>query len=1191
MDTPKKKSEEDDEGEVLVYAENGIRDVMGNVSSLLASNKRAEAPARDPRWIFTTYKSVFRVVTLKISNDPRSPGQWQEIEGPREPGQGSKNEVLISRSTRFPLCQTGLGLFRPDLLYLADRVGGHFEGLIYSISDCLESPRSNRPSTSGHANIPWSGTEARIIIVQQIIVIWEQISDSSDNAKSKREECVRFLDQIYTILHVIIALHVNSDTGGVLAPAILDHIGKFNETLQKIRVFVESQQEGNRLKQFLRQSETSSLLKDCNIGLQQTLDVFKIQTYSNLLGNIGDLQRNLDQRHEELLELIATLSEGSNSDRVSTINGSLVDFHDSSTSFSLLPGKPKIFHGRETELDLIVKALTTGGSARIAILGAGGMGKTSLAKAALHHPDITAKYKEQFFVPTDSVTSGSDLASLVGSHLGLKPGRNITKMIFDYFSKRPACLLILDNLETIWEPLESRRDVEDFLSFLTGVTQLALMITMRGAERPGKVQWTRPFLQPLKPLSDDAVRETFTDIAPGFHDPKDVEKLLGFTDNVPLAVDLLAHLVDYEGCPTVLARWETERTSMLSDGYDKRANLDISIALSLSSPRMLASPSAKELLSLLSILPDGLSETDLLQSRLPLIDILACRTTLLRTSLAYIDYDGHLKALTLIREHMAHFHPPSSAHIRRLLKHFYSLLEFYRNYMGFLSGAKVITHLASNLGNIQSVLLLEFVSADTELKEVVECTLYLNDFRRFTGRGFSHLMNHVPDALTKIQDPRVRTDFITHLLNSCASDMSFLTGKSEALIAEAKQHFPKFYDPRSEAKFYNAVGFFYLEHNKDPTAAKKFFETAISLSTSGSKPNEQCYALVQLSWIERAAANYSTALEYSREAQRIAKLSGNLLQEARALRVEGTFCYDLGFYKDGMKHCLKGMELLQLCGLTGSVVGFSLLNTMAGIHFAKSEYAESRSINAKIMRDTDPSQYSYAHGLLSQASIDVLIGADDQDVQRSIDTAYVSFCTTGQTYLLRHCDVVHAELSLRQENFVNAKTLFQSCYNAAYGAQFEVLDHCLDRLGDSTCWGPNKASWTLSWSFVFLAHGLKLRKKLQIHQALRCLGDVFLDQDDLETAMSIFTVALEGFDQMDVHRSKGDCLLRIGDIYSHKRNFTKATEFYRGALPLFERSLQAKGVSQINARLAAMEENTSEELEQHESGIQKRDTA
>ena len=67
---------------------------------------------------------------------------------------------------------------------------------------------------------------------------------------------------------------------------------------------------------------------------------------------------------------------------------------------------------------------------------------------------------------------------------------------------------------------------------------------MRGVERPGKVRWTRPFLLPLKPLDQDAARKTFIDIAEDGHNPDEVDKVLSLADNMPLAINLLAHLVD-----------------------------------------------------------------------------------------------------------------------------------------------------------------------------------------------------------------------------------------------------------------------------------------------------------------------------------------------------------------------------------------------------------------------------------------------------------------------------------------------------------------------------------------------------------------------------------------------------------------------------------------------------------------------
>ncbi|KAJ7452619.1 P-loop containing nucleoside triphosphate hydrolase protein, partial [Mycena latifolia] len=330
------------------------------------------------------------------------------------------------------------------------------------------------------------------------------------------------------------------------------------------------------------------------------------------------------------------------------------------------------FHGRESELRELIHMLQQD-YARIAILGAGGMGKTSLAKAALHHPDVAAKYENRFFVPCDSVANGIEMAASIGAHMGLKPGKDLTKPVIRYLSRKPNCLLILDNLETTWEPLGSRPGVEEFLSLLTDIHHLALIITMRGAERPAKVQWTRPFLPPLKPLSDDAARKTFIDIADDIHSPKEMDQLLCLTDNMPLAVALIAHLVDFEGCSNVLARWETERTSLLSDGHDRKSSLDASIAVSLSSPRITVLPGARELLSLLSILPDGISDVELLQSNLPIEHILACKAILLGTSLAYIDDNKRLKSLVPIREHMQYFYPAPSSLVQPLRNYFHAL--------------------------------------------------------------------------------------------------------------------------------------------------------------------------------------------------------------------------------------------------------------------------------------------------------------------------------------------------------------------------------------------------------------------------------------------------------------------------------------------------------------------------------------
>jgi Cdc6-like AAA superfamily ATPase len=144
----------------------------------------------------------------------------------------------------------------------------------------------------------------------------------------------------------------------------------------------------------------------------------------------------------------------------------------------MLPSIPKIFHGRESELDNIMKTLSQQ-SPRIAILGGGGMGKTSLARAVLHHADTCVKFEHRFFVSAESATTSLELAALIGLHVGLSPGQDLTKPVVQYISKKPSCLLILDNLETVWEPIQSRGGVEEFLSLLTAVKHLALIVCLQ----------------------------------------------------------------------------------------------------------------------------------------------------------------------------------------------------------------------------------------------------------------------------------------------------------------------------------------------------------------------------------------------------------------------------------------------------------------------------------------------------------------------------------------------------------------------------------------------------------------------------------------------------------------------------------------------------------------------------------------
>ncbi|KAJ7922721.1 hypothetical protein B0H13DRAFT_2408011 [Mycena leptocephala] len=747
-----------------------------------------------------------------------------------------------------------------------------------------------------------------------------------------------------------------------------------------------------------------------------------------------------------------------------------------------------------------------------------------------------------------SIATQVELAALIGDHVGLKPGKDLTHPVIQYFSSSSNCLLILDNIETLWEP-----------------------ITMRGAERPAKVAWTHPFLPLLKPLEQAAARQTFIDIADNTHDPEQVDKVLSLTDNMPLAISLIAHLVDSEGCSYVLSRWEEEKTSLISDGYDRTSNLDLSISLSLSSPRL--NPHSKDLLSLLSMLPDGLSDVELVQSKLPIDNILSCKAALVGTTLAYSDEHKRLKALVPIREYMQKIQPPGDHLIRPLLKHFQELLEFFMEYCGTQSSSSTVARVSSNYSNIQNVLQNGLQQEHPDLVNSIYCTCYLNGFSERIGQGPTSLLQQIWNILPHPCDDRLKAYFIIECLDAWTSDAI-----SNTLVSETLENFKQFDDQSIKCRFYNSLPYYYLTRG-DMSSATKSCEAAISLALSAGNTKQHSQGLRNLAWVEWRLGDYSAAQVHANEAQRLALISADLYREAQALNIEAMCCHTLGNCTKAMSLCIRARDLLGLCAMSHGTLDHNIMNTQAEIHELKSEYVEARSIHTCILEATsiqDP--YSYGYASLSVAGIDVLIGAP-KDVQRNCDRARKMLGSVGNVQGMTFCDIILADLYLRKGNSLAAKTIFKRCLTARLEYS-QIRTCCLERLGNASCWGD--LDGMSSWTFIYLVNSLKTKEKLGIYKAFRFLGDIFVSHGDEYTAISLFTVALEGFTQMDVHRSRAECMLRFGDISMGHGDLLKAVEFWERARPLFERSSQAKQVDGIDERIANISEDV---LEQHRNNL------
>ncbi|KAJ7811484.1 hypothetical protein B0H14DRAFT_2859997 [Mycena olivaceomarginata] len=975
------------------------------------------------------------------------------------------------------------------------------------------------------------------------------------NVKKSKAQCFQLTENIHGVIYAIVDLYMHRETPGTLPPATMKHVAKFTETMHKIHTFVEAQLDSSRIKHFFRQSEMNTLLKDCQVGMQEALNYFKMKSGASILNNLYEMQSQTRHMHQELLELISNLSDGTISDRGSSIYHKPKNSQTSSKSFSMLPARPQIFHGRDSELAEIVQMLQQE-YAKIAILGAGGMGKTSLARAALHHPHMKTKYEHCFFVSCESATSNIEIAAIIGEHLGLKPGKNLTKPVLHALAGKAACLLILDNLETTWEPLASRSGVEDLISLLTDIPHLALIVTMRGAERPARVRWTRPFLQPLGPLSQDAARKIFTEIADDFHEPQEVDQLLQFTDNMPLAVDLMAHLVDYEGCANILAR---------------QSNLDASIVISLSSPRLTSQPGATDLLSLLSILPDGLSGVELGHSNLPIPNILTCQAVLLGTSLAYHDNKKRLKSLVPIREYMQHFHPAPRSLIQPLQEHFHMLLDMYCKYKGSYQVAGIVTEITLNFGNIRHILQQGLTPQNPDLVDSITCTLALNGFSRLTSRGWDVLMDSVQAAIQP-DDHRLRVQFLTELFSSSNSR---LVQDAELLASEARSHLQTLNDPSLESQLYCALGNYYGWFTNNSSMGIQCFEKALTLAKYAGDQNKQASILIYPALMKWTMGEYDTGRVLAHEAHSLAKLCGNYYTQANALRVVAMCCQGLGNLKHSLVLLETARDLLKFCGMGGGALETQIRITEAEAYLQKSEYAEAKRVHTEIGRGISEEQEreDYAFVLINLALIDVEIGGNEGDILQRLEMGQAIFSSVGHFSGSFITEMILGDLQLREGNFLAAKKLFQKCLHWGWTAHADVSSYCLERMADIGRWGTVNFNWTSTSVFVYFAFAQKVKQKLAMYKAICFLGDVFLANGDEATAENLFTVALEALTYMDVHRSRGDCMLRLGDIAWRRGEKAGAAVLWGEAGPLFARSQRIEDVERIEKRLAGCEQD------------------
>ena len=366
-----------------------------------------------------------------------------------------------------------------------------------------------------------------------------------------------------------------------------------------------------------------------------------------------------------------------------------------------LPARPDLV-GRDGEVAALVQAWLAVPPEPVAVLGAPGIGKSTICLAALHDGQVRERFGDRrWFIRCDGATSAGALLSGLAAELGVtgdgSPGGAAERVCAVLGAG--LAVVVLDNFETPWtaDPLP----VEELLRTIAAVPQAAVAVTSRGTGRPAGLRW-RDFamLSPL-PLAD--ARRLFLAVAgPGLAADPRLDELVAGLDGVPLAVELMAYAA--QGQPDlaeVAQRWRAERTGMLARMGGARRELSVAVSVEASVTAPLMTAPALRLLSLLGVLPDGVARDDL-AALLP-EDGLAAAAVLRQLGLAFGEGD-RLRTLAPVREHIAAAHPPDPGDLDQAVSHYAQLAAVTGDQVGGRGGARAAARLQAETGNIAAML-------------------------------------------------------------------------------------------------------------------------------------------------------------------------------------------------------------------------------------------------------------------------------------------------------------------------------------------------------------------------------------------------------------------------------------------------------------------------------------------------------